>query len=173
LSDLTPHLNEELKAQALQEALAAAREIKDEQWRASAWSALAPYLNDELKAQALQEALAAAREINGEDFRASALSDLAPHLGNELQITVLNDLIYLQDYLGRSLLGKAVETWKEIEFKGLKENIIPFLNFTSQKDRKKGVEVVGFLTPALVHFCGADITGELLRTITDVTRWWP
>ena len=164
LAALAPHLNDELKAQAL----AAAREIKDEYAHAYALADLAPHLNDELKAQALPEALAAAREIKNEYARARALADLAPYLGNELQITVLNDLLYLQDNF-----GEVFKAWEEIKFKGIKENIVPFIYFISQKDRNKGVEVVGLLTPALVHFRGPDITGDLLRAIMDTARWWP
>jgi hypothetical protein len=196
LSALAPHLNEELQAQAL----AAAREINDEQWRARALSALALHLNEELKAQTLAavreikgeydraralsdlaphlneelkaQTLAAAREIKNEDARADALMELAPHLGNSLQIIALIDLLYLRDDFSNSL-GKAFDTWEEIEFRGLKENIIPFLNFMSQKDRKKGVEVVRLITPALIHFRGPDIVPELFRAVMDTARWWP
>jgi hypothetical protein len=168
LAFMFPHLNDELKVQTL----TAVREIKDESARAGTLSNLAPLLNKELKVQALQEALAAAREIKDEYKRASALSDLAPNLDNHIQISVLSDLFYLQDANTYSL-GIAFKTWEEIEFKGLKENIIPFIHFIAQKDRKKGMEVVQLLTPALVHFRGPDITAELFRAIVDTARWWP
>ncbi len=159
LAYLASYLNNDLIALAL----AAAREIKDKSFRTRALAALAEYLNDEMKA----EVLATAREIKS----ASALAALAPYLGNKLQIIVLNDLLLLQGDF--ESLGKTFKTWGGIEFKGLKENIIPFINLRSQKDRKNGVEVIGALAPALVHFRGPAIADELYRTITDVTRWWP
>jgi len=63
--------------------------------------------------------------------------------------------------------------WKEIIFKGLKEEIISFTRFISIKNRKDGMEVVGALAPALIHFSGPDIVPELYRAIVDTARWWP
>ncbi|MFN3374162.1 MAG: hypothetical protein ACK44M_11400, partial [Chloroflexus sp.] len=58
------------------EALAAARAIKGEWWRAEALGALAPHL----PAGLLGEALAAARAIEDAEKCAEALGALAPHL---------------------------------------------------------------------------------------------
>jgi hypothetical protein len=63
--------------------------------------------------------------------------------------------------------------WQKIEFNDLKENIILFIKFISQKNREDGVEVVGAFTPALVHFSGEEIVPELYHAIQDTARWWP
>ncbi|MBC7242642.1 MAG: hypothetical protein H5T60_09380, partial [Anaerolineae bacterium] len=80
LADLAPLLPPDLRTQALQEALAAARQIEDEDARADALADLAPLLPPDLRTQALQETLAAARQIEDEDDRARALADLASGL---------------------------------------------------------------------------------------------
>jgi len=168
LSALAPHLTDELKTQALTEGLAAVREIKEDNYRVHALSALAPHLTDDLKAQALT----AAREIRAEYARTRALLALVSHLTGEIQITVLIELLYLQGGLGYSL-AEAFKTWEDIKFNGLKENIATFIHFKSQMNREKGMQVVRFLTPALVYFRGSSITRELFRAIMDTTRWWP
>ena len=73
IRELAPHLRLDLLGQAL----AATREIENEDWRAEVLAALAPRLA-ELRYP--QEALTAAREIENEDRRAEVLAALAPHL---------------------------------------------------------------------------------------------
>jgi hypothetical protein len=134
---------------------------------------LAPHLNDEIKPQILQEALATAREIKDEYRRTSTLTALTPYLNGEKQITILQELLYMSDInLLVGLLKEALNIWKKIEFKGLKEHILPFIKFKSQRERKDGVGIVGVLSPALVHFSGEEIVPELYRAITDTARWW-
>jgi hypothetical protein len=167
LAALAPHLNDENKSLVLQEALPAARVIKDESDRASILAALAPHLNDENKSQAL----AAARKIKDEHYRANALASLVPYLNNELQIIALEEVLSLQNI--DSLISSTMNTWKEIDFKGLKEHIILFIKFASKKNREDGVEIAGALTSTLVHFSGQEIVPELYRSIQDTARWWP
>ncbi|MGF1977678.1 MAG: NB-ARC domain-containing protein, partial [Nostoc sp. CmiSLP01] len=76
LTELVNYLTPNLQELALQKALAAARAIQDEYFRAYALSALAEKLPPEL----LPEALAAARAIQDEYSRAKALSALADKL---------------------------------------------------------------------------------------------
>ena len=71
----------DLPAELKREALAAARETKDERAQAQALSGLAEHLPEDLK----REALAAAREIRGESARARALNELVEHLPEELK----------------------------------------------------------------------------------------
>jgi hypothetical protein len=66
LSSLAPHLPADLQTQVLQEALDAARAIRDEHSRSRALSSLAPHLPADLQTQVLQEALDAARAIQNE-----------------------------------------------------------------------------------------------------------
>ena len=75
LTAIIDDLPQKLKEKALQEALAAARAIQDERYRATALSALASNLP-----ALLPEALAAARAIQSEQYRAIALSALADKL---------------------------------------------------------------------------------------------
>lgn len=166
LVTLALYLNDELKTETLQEALSVAHEIKDKYWRASAFATLAPHFNEKLKIQVLQEALAVTQKIEQEYDRAVALVGLAPYLTGEIQISVLQELLYISRY-------SALTTWKEIEFKGLKEHIISFTKFVSQENRKNGIEIVGILTPALIHFRGPEIVPELYRAIQDTARWCP
>ncbi len=64
----------------LEEALDAARSIRNEEYRAYALSTLAPHLPPALREQALAEALAAVRSIKDDKYRVHVLSSLAPHL---------------------------------------------------------------------------------------------
>ncbi|MEH2107610.1 NB-ARC domain-containing protein, partial [Nostoc sp.] len=75
LTKLVNYLTPNLQELALQKALAAARAIQDENYRAKALSALAEKLPE-----VLPEALAAARAIQDENYRAKALSALAEKL---------------------------------------------------------------------------------------------
>ena len=85
LTELADHLPPNLKELGLLKALAAAREIQSEEYRALALSRLAPILPPEL----LPKVLAAAREIQSEEYRVKALSSLAPILPPELLPKVL------------------------------------------------------------------------------------
>ncbi len=114
--------------------------------------------------------MATAYTIKKEGDRSKTLSLLAPQLDIEKQIMVLQEALYT---IEKSSLDMIFETWKKIEFTGLKENVIKFIKFTSPKKRENGISALGSLTPALVHFRGPAIADELYRTITDVTRWWP
>lgn len=94
---LLPHLPDELKTQAIQDALATTREIKDNYDRAWVLAHLVPYLNDELKTQVLQEALAIVREIKEETNRYIDLARLAPYLNDDLKIQALIILREIKD----------------------------------------------------------------------------
>ncbi|MBD2441059.1 NB-ARC domain-containing protein [Nostoc sp. FACHB-110] len=81
LAELVNYLPPNLKKLALSEALAAARAIQSEEYRADALSALA----DKLPPELLKDALAAARAIESEYYRADALSALADKLPEVLK----------------------------------------------------------------------------------------
>ncbi|MFZ5857189.1 MAG: AAA family ATPase [Chloroflexota bacterium] len=170
LASFTPYLKDKLKDSVLQDAFAAVCEIKTEQLRADALVDIMPYLNDKFKDIALQDALAIGLEIKDKHSRSRTLANLVPYFNETMQILILQEVLYFAE---NHIFNMTLTMWKEIEFKGLKEHIIPFIKFTSQKERKDGVEILAALTPALVHFRGPEIVPELYRTITDVTRWWP
>ncbi|MEH2063525.1 MAG: NB-ARC domain-containing protein, partial [Nostoc sp.] len=92
LTELVNYLPLNLQELALQKALAAARAIQDEDYRAKALSALAEKLPE-----LLPEALAAARAIQDEDYRAKALSALAEKLPPELLPEALAAARAIQD----------------------------------------------------------------------------
>jgi hypothetical protein len=71
-----------------EEALAAARAIEDQGYRARTLAGLAPRLPEAERGEVWEEALAAARAIEGERSRARALAGLAPHLA-QLPVTTL------------------------------------------------------------------------------------
>jgi hypothetical protein len=166
LGKLAPNLNDELKTEALSEA----RKIENGYARVHALSDLAIYVDDEIKAQVLQEALSATQEIKSKSRHAGALESLTQHLNAELQFPILEELLYSRD---DALLQKALDRWKQIEFDGLQEHIILAIRSKSQEDRKRGVDMVGMLIPALIHFSGSEIVPELYRAIQDTARWWP
>ncbi|MEH1877818.1 NB-ARC domain-containing protein, partial [Nostoc sp.] len=93
LAELVNYLPSNLQDLALQKALATAREIQYEGYRAHALSALAQKLPPEL----LPEALAAVREIQDKDYRAHALSALAQKLPPELLPEALAAVREIQD----------------------------------------------------------------------------
>ncbi|MDZ8138252.1 MAG: NB-ARC domain-containing protein, partial [Nostoc sp. DedQUE04] len=97
LTQLVNHLPPNLKELGLLKALAAAREIQDEYYRASALSSLAQTLPE-----LLPEALAAAREIQDEYSRAYALSSLADKLPPELLSEALAVAREIQDEYSRA-----------------------------------------------------------------------
>jgi hypothetical protein len=66
-----------------------------------------------------------------------------------------------------------INKWMKIDFAGLDEKLHQFIKTHSTKKRDDAKQMIGILTPALVHFSGPEIADELYRTITDVTRWWP
>ena len=139
----------------------------------AALATLVPYLEKELKEQVLGEALVTASKIKGEYTRANILSALVFHLNGEAQINVLIELLYLNDNDGFSIkLDNIFTLWKEIDFTGFQQNIIPFIKFTAQKNRKEGLIAIDQIVPALVHFRGPEIADELYRAIQDTARWW-
>ena len=87
--ELAPQLPEPL----LQEALAAARAIKEEQFRADVLRGLALQLSEPLRMTALQEALIAARTIKEERGRADMLTKLALQLSEPLRETALQEAL--------------------------------------------------------------------------------
>jgi hypothetical protein len=70
-------------------------------------------------------------------------------------------------------LGEMLGEWEEIQFKGLREVLIQFLRTTSYKDRRTGLAKLVVLLPAIVHFEGKEVPGEILRAVIDTAGWWP
>lgn len=83
MSGLAEHLGGEQRSEALAEALAAAKAIRDKHARAEALSELAEHLGGEQRSEALAEALSAAKAIGDEYYRAEAVSELVTHLSDE------------------------------------------------------------------------------------------
>ncbi len=76
----TRKLNEQQRQEAAQQALDAARNIRDEGYRVRALAALVPHLQGQQRQLALDHALTAVLNIRREEYRAFALAALAPHL---------------------------------------------------------------------------------------------
>jgi hypothetical protein len=101
---LAPHLPEPF----LREALAMAREIKEERWQAEALVGLAPYFPELL----LHEALDMAREIKNDRDRARTLLGLVPYLPKVLQSNALREA--LNETRGFEYDGSQVSLLEEL-----------------------------------------------------------
>ncbi|MGF1977677.1 MAG: hypothetical protein RMY30_019130, partial [Nostoc sp. CmiSLP01] len=126
----------------LPEALAAARAIQDEDFRAKALSALAKKLPPEL----LPEALAAARAIQSERYHAEALSaEALSALANSLSQMPSTELFPL---------------WQDT------------LHELSLRTRPNLLQDIKALFPVIFALGGEAATLEIARAIVDVGRWW-
>ncbi|MEH1838428.1 MAG: NB-ARC domain-containing protein, partial [Nostoc sp.] len=110
LTKLVNYLTPNLQELALQKALAAARAIESEYYRANALSALAEKLPPEL----LQKALAAARAIQSEDYRANALSALAEKLPEVLPEALAAARAIESEYYRANALSALAEKLPEV-----------------------------------------------------------
>jgi hypothetical protein len=170
--NIRPYLNDDLKKQVLSDALSAAHEINDKSIRTHAFVIIAPYLNNDLKAQALSEALSAAREIKNDSTRARTFFTIAPHFEKETKIYLLGEVLLNANQYDIKI-HEILTEWQKIEFEGLRESVIKLFKTISRDDRQKGLSYLTALVPALIHLEGNDISGEILRAISNTTRWWP
>lgn len=88
LTRVVPYLPENLRSQLLQEALEAAHQIPQTEYRVSALTALVPYLQEKLQVQVLQETLVAIEEIRSEHALVRLLPLLSESLLRNLLATV-------------------------------------------------------------------------------------
>lgn len=160
LSGLAPYLPDTIKTLALE----AASEIQDESVRAGILSSLVPVLSDDLKVQAL----AIAREIQNETARAIALSAMAPYWEKETKKNIFQESLFITNKL-----EELLEDWKEINYEGLRERVVPLFIFFSKKTRNEGLIRIDQMADTLFILFGKSLAPELYRAITDVTRWWP
>ena len=93
LTDLAPHLDEARRADALEQALTAARAITYDEHKARALTRLAPHLDEARRADALEPALTAARAITDDEDKAYALTGLVPHLDEERRADALQQAL--------------------------------------------------------------------------------
>ncbi|MEH1832686.1 MAG: NB-ARC domain-containing protein [Nostoc sp.] len=200
LTELVNYLPPTLQDLALQKALAAARAIQDENFRANALSALAEKLPPEL----LPEALAAARAIQDENFRANALSALAEKLPEVLPEALAaaraiqdenyraNALSALAEKLPPELLPEALAAARAIQFEYFRAEALsalanslsqmPFtelfslwqdtLHQLSLRTRPNLLQDIKALFPVIFALNGEAATVEIARAIVDVGRWW-
>ncbi|MBC7879597.1 MAG: ATP-binding protein [Anaerolineales bacterium] len=150
LANLAPHLDDELRTQVLQDALAAARTVKDNS-RARPLEDLTPYLNNELKIKVLQEALTAAGKIEDDYFRVTALSTLAHYLNDKFKTQVLQSALDItheikNDYLrARALSTLAPDLNDELKRQVLQEALAA----ASKASLEGRVKVLSILAPDL------------------------
>ncbi|MEH2081103.1 MAG: hypothetical protein V7K89_14180, partial [Nostoc sp.] len=104
LTELLKYLPPNLKKLALQKALAAAKAIQDERYRASALS----ILGDKLPPDLLLEALTVARAIQSEQYRSYALSALGDILPPELLLDALTVAKAIQSEQYRAFAPSAL-----------------------------------------------------------------
>lgn len=135
LSELAQNLDSELKILILQEALAIAREIKDDSKRARILFALLPYLKQDIKKQVLQEAFDTIDEIKDEFDRFNVLMGFAqrrrfsrPHSNSyvlQKSLAVARNikdarnraraLLIIAPYLDGELQNKVIEESRDAE----------------------------------------------------------
>jgi hypothetical protein len=186
-----------LPPELLPEALAAAREIKNEGDRARALTALAERLPE-----VWPEALAAAREIKDEYHRADVLTALAARLPPELLPEALaaareikdagaraHALSVLAERLPPEMLPEALAAANErttahvlsVLFPRLAELPRPALYprwdetlpLLARRTRPDLLADLGALVPVIHALGGEAAIAETFRAIQDVVRWWP
>ncbi|MEI1372921.1 MAG: NB-ARC domain-containing protein [Nostoc sp.] len=199
LTELVNYLPPNLQELALQKALAAARAIQDEDYRANALSALAEKLPPEL----LPEALAAARAIQDEDYRAKALSALAEKLPDILP-EALAAARAIQDESSRAnalsalakklpeLLPEALAAARAIQSESSRAEVLSALadslsqmpstelfplwqdtlHELSLRTRPNLLQDIKALFPVIFALGGEAATVKIARAIADVGRWW-
>ncbi len=200
LAELVKYLSPNLEKLALSEALAAARKIQDEEYRADALRALAEKLPREL----LPEALAAAREIQDKEYRVNTLSALAEKLPPQLLPEALAAAREIQDEYSRAdalsalaeklpeVLSEALATAKSIQNEYSSANVLralalglsqtpsatlfplwrDILHELSLRTRPKLLQDIKALFPVIFALGGEAATAEVARAIEDVGRWW-
>nr|MBC7245282.1 ATP-binding protein [Chloroflexota bacterium] len=170
LAALAPHLEPDLRAQALAEALQAARGIWDEGARAGALAALAPHLEPALLAEALQ----AARGIWDEYSRAEALAALAPHLEPALLAEALQAARGIWDEYSRAealaALAPHLAALPQPHLYPLWAETLPLL---ARRTRSNLLADLRALQPVIFALGGTGAVAEAFRAIQDVGRWWP
>jgi hypothetical protein len=152
----------------LLEALAAAREIRDDKNRAKALSNLA----DELP-ELLPEALAAARKIQHESTCAYALSSLAPVLPPELLPEALAAARQIQSAKCRAeVLISLAEKLSQIQKTTLFSHWQDTLHILSVHTRPNLLSDIEALTPVIFSLGGQQAVKDTAYAIQDVSRWW-
>ena len=201
LTELANHLPSNLKELGLSKALAAAREIPSESYRADALRSLA----DKLPPELLPEALAAAREIQSEYSRADALRSLANKLPPELLPEALaaareiqseysraDALRNLADKLPPELLPEALAAAREIQSRSYRANALSSLadkllqvqktplfdhwrdtlHILSVHTRPNLLSDIKALTPVIFTLGDKFAVKDIAHAIQDVSRWW-
>lgn len=184
----------------LPEALAVAKTIQDERYRASALNTLA----DKLPLELLPEALAVARTIQDEQYRASALCALADKLPQILSEALVaaraihnqeyrtNALSALADKLPPELLPEALvaagtihyQRYRSIALSALASGLSQMPNVElfplwqdtlhelSLRTRPNLLGDIEALILVIFALSGEAATVEIARAIVDVARWW-
>jgi hypothetical protein len=163
---LAPHLPEELRRQALSEALQAARSIENENYRYLHLDELAPLLPPELMPDALQAALS----IQDDDFRSYVLSALAPRLSAELLPTALQATT---DRRTQRALALRQATIAPSDGLALWTDM---LHISASQPRPDLLADLRDLLPLIQALAGPNAAVELVaitHAIRDVCRWWP
>ncbi|WP_054493079.1 P-loop NTPase fold protein [Ardenticatena maritima] len=138
-------------------ALATARSIEVERYRAHALALLAPHLPKKERAHVLAEALATARSIEDERYRARALGALAPHLPQDLLIEIIDVARSIED-----------ERYRTIALLGL-VRYLPAELLPEALDAARSIEDERYRTIALLGLAD-HLPAELLPEALDVAR---
>ena len=157
-----------LTPELLPEALAAARHIQDEYYRAQVLSALADKLPE-----LLPEALAAARHIQSEWLRAKvivALADKFPKLLPE----ALAAARHIQSEYDRARvilsLAKKLTQMPKTELYPLWQDTLHAL---SLQTRPRLLSDIKELTPVIFYLGGQEAIKNTAIAIQEISRWWP
>lgn len=184
LTALSPHLAEEDREQAMQEALRAARGLEDEARRARVLSALAPYIPEEV--------YKAVGELVDEGQRGRVLIVLAPYLAKvDVQIALRAvDALTDNRFRTRVLIALAPYSWevvyKEVGTLGEEmlqaEVLIALLPYLSRPDREEALGAVLQTTGVLADKGGqaqvlSALAAYLPQMVYDATgvlggQWW-
>ncbi|BAY43590.1 regulatory protein [Scytonema sp. HK-05] len=200
LTELVNCLPPNLKELALSKALAAAKLIQDERYRATALAALA----DKLPRDLLPEALAAAKLIQDERYRATALAALADKLPRDLLPEALAAAKLIQDERYRatalaaladklpSVLPEALAAAKLIQNESDRARALAALALSlskrpttlffpvwgqtlhelSLRTRQNLLTDIKTLVPVIFALGGQEAIAEVSCAISNVARWW-
>ncbi len=156
LAAIAPHLPETERQKVLQEALNAAKNIKNsyyglpgmnENLRSKALAAIAPHLS-ETEPQLLEEALNAARNINNEESRSHALAAIVPNLPETKRKEVLQEAkdaarnINNEKSRSHALAAIAPHLPEKKRQKLLDEALEAALNINNEKSRSQALAAI-------------------------------
>ena len=164
LTGLAPYLSGPL----LQEALAAARAIESELYRAPALVGLAPYLSGSL----LQEALAAARAVKEMKSKAYLWPE-APQRSEPLREALAKALALEEEWRRTYALTDLVSDIEHLPATTLYPFWCETLRILASRTRHDFLSLIKALFPVITALGGQEALVATAQAIIEVGKWFP